>query len=238
MTIRVIGAGFGRTGTTSLKAALEKLGYGPCYHMIELMRKPQDSQFWMDVLAGKPVDWHHFFADYGATVDWPACTFYKELMEVYPEAKVLLSVRDPERWYDSTYNTIYRLPESPLMSVVRLFVPHIRRMYHFVNGLIWQGTFHGRFADREAAIAVFNRHNADVQQYVPQDRLLVYNVKEGWEPLCEFLGVPVPEDEPFPHLNDTATMRRVLRAGTGLLVALAVGVPLLIAWLAQRRSRR
>ena len=107
--MKVIGAGFGRTGTMSLKVALEKLGFGPCYHMTEVFAHPEHTHFWLSAWRGEPADWEGVLGDYEATVDWPACTFYEELMERYPGAKVLLSVRDPDRWYESTRSTIYEL---------------------------------------------------------------------------------------------------------------------------------
>jgi hypothetical protein len=197
--LKIIGAGFGRTGTLSLKHALEELGFGPCYHMSELFEKPGLDAQWDAIVGGEPADWNAIFKGYEATVDWPACTFYKELMQVYPGAKVLLSVRDPEKWYESAANTIYRISHqnpdfNPARSVHR----------NMINALIWQGTFDGRFEDKDYAIAVFLRHNEEVKQQVPAEKLLVYNVKEGWEPLCAFLEVEVPAEKPFPHDNDRA----------------------------------
>jgi Sulfotransferase domain len=190
--LRIIGAGFGRTGTLSTKTALEELGFGPCYHMVETFRIPGATELWEAVVSGEPIAWSTIFDGYQATVDWPGCTFYKELMQTYPDAKVLLTVRDPERWYESVTNTIYRAPNG-----VSADNPHARML----SALVWEGTFNGKFEDKDYAIAVFNRHNDEVRQYVPAEKLLVYNVKEGWEPLCAFLGVAVP-DKPFPHLND------------------------------------
>jgi Sulfotransferase domain len=195
--LKIIGAGFGRTGTLSLKHALEELGFSPCYHMSELFDKPGVDAQWDAIVSGGPADWPTIFKGYQATVDWPACTFYKELMQIYPHAKVLLSVRDPEKWYDSVASTIYR--------VSHLNPDHARTTHgHMVHTLIWQGTFDNRFEDKDYAIAVFLRHNEEVKQYVPAEKLLVYEVKEGWEPLCAFLGVEAPAGKPFPHDNDRA----------------------------------
>ncbi len=190
--LKVIGAGFGRTGTLSLKAALEELGFGPCYHMIELFEKPGATEQWSAIASGEPIDWNTVFDGYQATVDWPACAVYKELMQAYPEAKVLLSVRDPEKWYESVASTIYQSSHRDPTSL------HDR----MVNGLIWQGTFNGRFEEKDYAIAIFQRHIEEVKRHVPPEKLLVYDVKEGWPPLCTFLGVEVPAEKPFPHLND------------------------------------
>ena len=190
--LKVIGAGFGRTGTLSVKTALEELGFSPCYHMVEVFNKPGAEEQWEAVARGEPVDWNTIFAGYRASVDWPACTFYKEQMQIYPDAKVLLTIRDPEKWYESAMSTIFSGVRSRLAESTHA---------QMVNALVWEGTFNGRFEDKDYAVAVFNRHIEEVKHYVPAEKLLVYNVKEGWEPLCAFLGVAVP-DIPFPHLND------------------------------------
>lgn len=231
--MEIIGAGFGRTGTMSLKAALEELGFGPCYHMTEVFEHPEHADLWLAAWRGELVDWDTFLGDYRAAVDWPACTFYEELMERYPDAKVLLSVRDPERWYESVRNTIYELsvviPRSRLSGVVFALIRLFRGTFRtdMADEIIWEGTFHGRFEDRPYAIGVFERHNEEVERKVPADKLLVYEVKQGWGPLCEFLGVEDP-DKPFPRLNDTAEMRRRIRA----IRALSLAAPATLALLA------
>jgi hypothetical protein len=205
MSLEVIGAGFGRTGTMSLKVALEELGYGPCYHMVELFEHPEHVQRWEAAVRGEPIDWEEVFSGYRATVDWPGAAFYKELTKAYPEAKVLLSVRDPERWYESTRKTIYTTvdPSSEMIAAVGP-APRLN------DELIWKRTFGGNFEDRRHATEVFERHNEEVKEQVPAKRLLVYEVKDGWGPLCEFLGVEVPKAKPFPHLNDTeAFIKRI-----------------------------
>lgn len=199
--MKVIGAGFGRTGTMSLKEALQELGFGPCYHMIELFEHPEHVAFWEAAARGGPVDWEEFLAGYQSTIDWPGCTFYKDLMKVYPDAKVLLNVRDPDKWYESVRNTIYATGNMP-------DPPPGKRM---VDELIWEETFDGNFEDRRYAIEVFNRHNEEVRKHVPPERLLAYEVKEGWEPLCEFLGVEPPRNKPFPRLNDTESFKQMVQ---------------------------
>jgi hypothetical protein len=209
--MKVIGAGLGRTGTMSLKAALEQLGCGPCFHMIDLIREQTRVELWEAAVQGRPVDWHAVFEGYGATVDWPGCSFFEPLMQAFPDAKVLLSVRDPDAWYESTLRTIHAAqaaarrgdleggtqpPPSP--AVMRVIAP-----------LIWDGEFERRFEDREFAIGVFTSHNERVRRTVPPERLLVYSVSEGWEPLAAFLGAEAP-DAPFPHLNDTASFRAMI----------------------------
>ncbi|RCW45725.1 hypothetical protein DFQ14_10226 [Halopolyspora algeriensis] len=203
----VIGAGFGRTGTASLKAALEHLGFGPCYHMFEVIARPERIFEWARAIDDESVCWDEVFDGYRASVDWPGAAFWRELTETYPSAKVILTVRDPQRWYDSTYNTIYRFSEQTRDSAGVLPVERgfSDRFSSTIDRIIWGGTFDGRFADREHAIEVFERHNAEVQRSVPAERLLVYRVGQGWQPLCEFLGVDVP-DEDFPHVNEAASL--------------------------------
>jgi Sulfotransferase domain len=201
--VDVIGAGFGRTGTLSVKVALEALGFGPCYHMVEVFEHPEHIPAWQAAAEGAPVDWGTVFAGYRATVDWPGCTFYESLLREYPRARVLLTVRDPERWYESAAATIYQANRAAVRAgeEAPAHVPAAGRM---IDTLIWRRTFGGRFEDKAQAIACFERHNREVQERVPAERLLVYDVAEGWAPLCRFLGVPVPEGRPFPHLNDRA----------------------------------
>src|SRR5215207_5570995 len=249
--MEVIGAGFGRTRTMSLKAALEELGFGPSYHMVEVFGHPEHADIWQAAWRGEPVDWEDFLGDYRAAVDWPVCTFYGGLMERYPDAKVLLSVRDLERWYESVRNTIYELSSlnsglrfsRVVFAVVTLFafgrISRGNMVDNLVDNIIWQGTFDGRFEDKPYAMGVFERQNEEVKRRIPPDKLLVYEVKEGWGPLCEFLGVEEP-DKPFPRLNDTAEMRRRLRAMRTLPYALPAILALLAALasvLARRHAR-
>ncbi|MGF1470374.1 MAG: sulfotransferase family protein [Rubrobacteraceae bacterium] len=219
MDLKVIGAGFGRTGTMSLKVALEELGFGPCYHMFEVDENPKHAEVWDAAARGEPVDLKGLLEDYGSIVDWPGCTFYKELMEAYPGAKVVLSVRDPDRWYESARDTIYLMPRLISASrivaanffLVGLLIRPFGRITRMADNVIWNGTFDGRFEDRQHAVSVFNLHNEAVKRSVPEDRLLVYEVGEGWEPLCEFLNVEAPENKPFPRLNDAKTFKNMVR---------------------------
>ncbi len=219
----------------SLKVALETLGFGPCYHMIEVFEHPEHVGFWKAAWRGEPVDWEKVLGGYEAIVDWPACTFYEELLHRYPDAKVVLSVRDPERWYESTRNTIYEMSKITagsrlsrvIFAFVGLFVPGVFEIGRMGNEIVWQGTFDGKFEDKPYAIEVFNRHNEEVRRRVPQDRLLVYDVKEGWGPLCEFLSVEEP-DKPFLRLNDAAEMRRRILAVRALSIAIPAALVLLI----------
>jgi hypothetical protein len=231
--MRVIGAGFGRTGTTSLKAALEQLGFGPGYTLSEVFRNPRHVGFWEAARrdpTGERVDWEGFLAGYEVAVDWPACSFYEELMQAFPEAPVILTVRDPAPWYESTRSTIHGLrwlttgpfPVRAAFALAGPFVPGAAGAVRLADRLVWEDTFEGRFEDRAYAIELFERHNEAVRRRVPPERLLVFDVREGWAPLCEFLGVEVPE-EPFPHLNEAPQMRRRLLG----LVALSAAVPAL-----------
>ena len=201
MSLEVIGAGFGRTGTMSLKVALEELGFGPCYHMIEVFEHPEHVSLWEAPIRGEPLDWEKIFGSYQAAVDWPTAAFYKELMKVYPHSKVLLTIRDPDKWYESTKHTLYPTVDTPEPSPIM----------GMATKLIWEQTFDGNFEDRRYAIEVFKRHNEEVKKHVPPERLLVYEVNEGWEPLCEFLGVEIPEEKPFPHLNDTEAFKEMVQ---------------------------
>jgi hypothetical protein len=193
MTLKVIGAGFGRTGTLSLKVALEQLGFGPCYHMVEVFPKPEAPAQWIAALDGAP-DWEAIFAGYGCTVDWPAAHFWRDLMDYYPDAKIILSVRDTESWFASTQATIFspRLVSGDAAAIP----PHILEMLTRI-ALADVG---GSPADHDACIAAFERHNAEVTKTVPADRLLVFESSQGWAPLCHFLNVAVP-DAPYPRAN-------------------------------------
>ncbi|MDF5757106.1 sulfotransferase family protein [Spongiactinospora sp. TRM90649] len=203
--MRVIGAGIGRTGTLSLKAALERLGFGPCFHGRHVLDHPDRLAMWQDAADGRAVDWRALFAGYDSSMDWPGAAFWRELAATFPEAGVILTVRDPQAWYDSVARTIYPMfgaSSDPRAKEALRVVPGLDVMTAFTRRLIWDGPFFGgRFEDRDHAIAVFETHNAAVRAEIPPERLLVVEPGSGWEPLCAFLGVQVP-DEPFPHLND------------------------------------
>jgi hypothetical protein len=206
--MKVIGVGVGRTGTLSLKAALDRLGFGPCFHMRNVLDHPERLPLWEAAAAGSAVDWDEVFSGYESSVDWPGAAFWRELTAYYSDAKVILTVRDPERWYDSVRETIYQLfgggTESPLAEEALQRIPGIATMHAFNRKLVWDGPFlQGRFNDRDWAMRAFVRHNAAVCEEIPSERLLVVDVSAGWGPLCDFLGVDKPEEE-FPRLNDPA----------------------------------
>jgi len=210
VSLRVIGAGFGRTGTLSLKRALEKLGFGPTYHMQEVMRRPSHVAKWLRYARTGEVVWEDLFSDFESGVDFPVSCVWDRLAAHYPDAKVILTVRDPQTWWASTASTIYRMRSMFPRWVMRV-VPITRRWVEMTDALVWDGIFEGRFADRDHAVAVFERHVAHVRATCPPERLLVFDVAEGWEPLCAFLDVP-PPNTPFPRLNDAKTMRRRIAA--------------------------
>ena len=215
MTVKVIGAGLARTGTMSLKMALEQLGYGPCFHMIELLKNPARLNY-LDVShkAGA-TDWKAFFEGYQAAVDYPACFYYKELLAENPTAKVILTVREPESWYQSVANTVYRGKPKGFWDIVRLIrnlivsadMRRLAPVFRYNDKLIWQGHFKGKFEDKEAAIKVYQEHVEGVKAHVPADQLLIFEVKQGWQPLCDFLGKPIPE-QPFPQSNSMTEFNR------------------------------
>ena len=237
--MQVIGAGFGRTGTLSFKRALEELGFGPAYHMQEAMRRPAHVRQWLEYADTGTTDWDQLFAAFGSGVDYPVSCVWHELSLHFPDAKVVLTVRDPDGWWESTHSTVFgfRSAFSPLFQRA---VPASGRFVEMVERFVWQGLFDGRFTDRDYAIGVFNRHTEQVRATCPPDKLLVFDVADGWEPLCDFLDVPVP-DRPFPHLNDSKVTRRAVAAtrwGTRA-APIAVGVAAVALLKAGiRRSRR
>lgn len=193
--MRIIGAGFGRTGTVSLKQAFEHLGY-PCYHMTEVMKAYDRGHvaLWHAAIRGDEVDWPALFEGFEATVDFPACVFYRELMAAFPGAVVVLSVRDPERWWNSYSKLIRLVKRATWFNFVPLFHEFSAMNLDMVDRVF------GGSLEKDDSIARYLRHIDEVKATVPAERLLVYSVNEGWEPLCEFLGHPVPQ-RPFPRAN-------------------------------------
>jgi len=193
MTLRVIGAALPRTGTVSLKVALERLCLGPCYHMSELILHPEGAPLWTAAAEGRP-NWDVLLDGYRSTADFPACYFWRSLVDHYPAAKIILTTRDPESWVDSVLTTVGNpahqtaLIDSPLAPVLRAI--HIEGV---------------REQDRARMIEGFHAYQQAVRAALPADRLLVFSARDGWEPLCAFLGVPVP-DEPYPNLNSRETL--------------------------------
>ncbi len=196
MALQVIGAGLGRNGTLALKIALEQLGFAPCHHMVEVFEHPEQGAFWLRAAGGENVDWEEVFANYRASCDWPSCHFYKALSERYPDAKVILSERDPKKWHASITNTI-------LKSMTQMIAkdPERAKWFEFARRIVIEQTFNNDLSE-DNMIAAYLRHNAKVKATIAPERLLVFNPAEGWEPLCRFLHVAAPAT-PFPHVNTT-----------------------------------
>jgi hypothetical protein len=223
--MKLIGAGLPRTGTLTQKVALEMLGIGPCYHMVNVLSDLGLVRLWREALEGRP-DWPRILDGCQSTVDWPGGFFYRELLEAYPDAKVLLSVRDPEAWERSMRDTVWGVVHGEVL------IAHLSRATMVVNepwrdyielmiDLLWEGrgTLAHDHQTREGMIASMHKHTEEVRQAVPPEQLLIWDVSEGWEPLCEFLEVGVP-DIPLPHLNDSRTFSdRVTEMALGSIQA-------------------
>jgi Sulfotransferase domain len=202
MALQVVGAGLGRTGTLSLKVALERLLGAPCYHMFEIVANPDRVMPWRDAIDGRPVDWDEVMEGYAASVDWPAAAFWRELSGAYPEAIVLLSTRsDSEKWWNSAHATIFSdraVPDDPAQA----------QRFEFARALL--GTrFTANWTDAREAKRAYERHNATVRESVPPGRLVDWQPGDGWKPICAALDLPVP-DEPFPHVNTTKDFRAMV----------------------------
>ncbi len=198
MTLRVLGAGLGRTGTLSLKVALERLLGGRCYHMVELFSRPQDIGLWHEAVHGSLPDWDELLGDYCAAVDEPPAAFWRELAEAYPDCLVVLSLRDPMAWWESADETAFGVLRSDPPAA-----PPFMAAWHTMVRDMMDARFPGMLDDRDTAIATFERHNALVREVIPAGRLLEWRAEQGWAPLCDALRVPVPS-EPFPHVNTRA----------------------------------
>ena len=200
MSVRVVGAGVGRTGTLSLKLALERLLGGRCYHMIECVGRPADAEVWSQAFAGAPPSWPEFLSEFTATVDWPSVACWRQLSDAFPDALVLLSVRDDaDAWWTSANNTIF-----PAMSGEPPSEPERAPWWEMAQGMM--KVFTPDWQDPTAAKAAYERHNDTVRATIARDRLLEWRPGDGWEPICTALGVAVP-DEPFPHVNTTEDFR-------------------------------
>lgn len=216
MPLKIIGAGFGRTGTASLQAALRQLGY-PCYHMFEVVFNRANKThlpFWLGVArtpAGAQHDWEAVFANYTAAVDFPAASVWRELLAAYPSAKVILTLhpKGAAAWYASAYETIFWMERMWQAKVLTYVAPSVRRLSDMQHELIWQRALKGTMKDRDRAIARYDEVVEEVKSTVPSDQLLVFSVNEGWEPLCRFLGLAVPST-PFPTVNERAQTKRML----------------------------
>lgn len=193
MALEVIGSGLGRTGTKSMQTALNRLGFGPCHHMVEVLTHPETMPLWVAAAKGER-DWDRLFQGYRSVVDWPGVQYWRELVAYYPDAKVLHTTRDADAWFESTQATIFNAANLERFA-------HGGPMAEFFGSAL--GEVHGHLNDRAFMIDYFHRHEAEVRATVPAERLLIYPVGSGWGPLCAWLGVPVP-DEPFPSENSRA----------------------------------
>jgi hypothetical protein len=217
MALQIIGAGFGRTGTWSTFAALNRLGF-PCYHMQEVINNKANKghlDFWRAVANTRPEtrhDWNWVFANYTATLDNPACCVWQDLLAEYPDAKVLLTLhpRGAEAWYDSTIDTIYFTETLWQFKVLEWLTPFGRKFGDMSRKLVWGRALKGVMGDKAKAVARCNAYIEEVKAAVPPDQLLVFKVTDGWGPLCRFIGVPEPP-EPFPNLNDREAIKKVIR---------------------------
>lgn len=226
--LRVIGAGFGRTGTSSLKEALEILGFGPCHHMDEVIRHPEEVPTWEAAARGEPVDWVSFLAPWGSCVDWPSALHYAALAEAFPDAKVILGTRDPDRWYDSFVSTIVPMLTRFPNRLLGPWLPAACGPFRSTSKLLFGRILAGRDPlDRAQTLAAFHEHHETVKRTIPPERLLVFKPEDGWEPLCAHLGVPVP-DRAFPRVNDTADFQRRARLATAVCWVLLFCPPLLL----------
>ena len=224
--LKVIGAGLGRTGTASLKEALAILYGAPCYHMKDVIPDSSRVSFWTEAALGPKSDeeFREHFRHFAATVDFPACIHWERLLQAYPEAKVLLSVRDPDSWVRSVKDTILKMYSSYSGSpwgiwLLQTLVPSWRVVWRMFQVGCWSPLLKEDLSDSNLRRA-FVDWVEDVKRRCPKDKLLVYSVSEGWGPLCDFLGLPVPET-PFPQVNDTKSFQAIVN---GLNTAVYVGV--------------
>ncbi len=236
MPLEIIGAGYGRTGTLSTFTALNELGF-KSYHMMEVIMNKANKghlDFWYEVANSQPGlqhNWERVFGGYRATVDNPGCCVWQELFEANPQAKVLLTLhpRGPEAWYKSTINTIYFTERMWQFKLLAMVVPMMRKMGVMSRKLIWERSHRKTMENQEAAIARYHQHIEEVKNTVPAEQLLIYSVDQGWEPLCNFLGVKTPDKE-FPNVNDRKEVKKAIAGFTkGAYVIVAVGAALLAA---------
>jgi hypothetical protein len=234
--VAVIGVGLPRTGTASLQAALDELGFGPCYHMFELIRRPRRARLWLAAAEGRPVDWAAVLSGYRSTVDFPGAYFWRELLAAYPEAKVVLTVRDADRWFASVLHmakggrSMRVMTSRPVLFLVPALRPLTRLMERMTMQMldVDRDSFMSGRLDRDHFVEVYQRHAAEVTASVDADRLLTFRPDEGWEPLCRFLGVPVPSTT-FPHRNESAAFHRDMWRRNAATYAKALGAVALVA---------
>jgi hypothetical protein len=218
MALKIIGSGMGRTGTHSLKSALEQLGFGKCYHMVELLENPKGLPCFWDAENGKKADWDSLFTGYLSAIDYPVARYYKELINLYPDAKVIHTIRDPESWYQSCMETIFWASKPDAGRIIKMLVrmpfsKSLRERFPVLkyNGMLVEKEFGKNLKDKAAVIGYYNKRNEEVLATVPKERLLVFKAQEGWGPLCKFLNVPVPAT-PYPKSNTKAEFIQNIKA--------------------------
>ncbi|PPE75143.1 hypothetical protein C3942_05555 [Solimonas fluminis] len=243
MALKIIGVGFGRTGTESLYTALNQLGL-PCYHMFEVVKNKANKthiDFWLKVARSEPGtqhDWEQVFSRYTAAVDNPACVVWRELMAAYPDAKVILTLhpKGPQAWHESTMETIYFTENQWQFQVLRAVTPFGSKFGEMTRKLIWQRGHQNTITNREKAIAYYRQHIETIKAEVPADKLLIFSADQGWNPLCEFIGKPVPTT-PFPNINSRAQFQKIKgemsKGAYVIMAAVAVAAGALIYGLSQ-----
>ena len=217
MSIKIIGAGFPRTGTNTLRESLDMLGFAKTYHMKELLVHPENLRYWLTLKETGTTNWDELYNGYKATVDFPAYPWYKEHMKQYPDAKVILSTRPFEKWHDSVHSTIWaaqnpseeQKAEMGQKMQANPGLQTVMKVMQFAKATIMEEHFQGRFLEKDFAKEIFDKHHEEVKAFVPADKLLVYDVAEGWGPLCKFLNVPEPHD-PLPHTNKKEDFKAML----------------------------
>ena len=215
MSLKVIGTGLGRTGTKSLKFALDQLYEGQCFHMMELLQHPKRVNLLKKGQRKGQIDWDAFFEGYTATVDYPTALFYEDLLKKYPNAKFIHTLRDSESWYASVRETIYRGKPKNAKDIFRMIYNMIRSadfrrvapVFQYSDQLIWNGQFQSKFEEKAVAIKIYEAHLEKVKATIPAEQLLLYNIKDGWQPLCDFLNLPIPTT-PFPNSNNKKEFNR------------------------------
>ncbi|GAA4844608.1 sulfotransferase family protein [Algivirga pacifica] len=208
MKLEIIGSGLARTGTMSLKNALEELTQAPCYHMIELLKDPSRLSILQQGHKQGNTDWESFFSGFKSVVDYPGCLYVEDMLKLNPDLKVIHTSRDPEQWYESVLNTVYRGVPNGFSDILRMIKNSIlykdfrkvSPVFMFNDKIIWKGQFESKFQDKDFAIKVFLEHEEYIKRIVPKEQLLIYNINDGWGPLCDFLNTNVP-DNSFPKSN-------------------------------------
>jgi Sulfotransferase domain len=219
MSLKIVGAGQPRTGTNSLQHALEILGFGPCYHMYHLLTEsPEDVHFFISARDTGEADWATLFSSFKSAVDFPASLYYKSILKTYPNAKIILSTRDDESWYRSISETIFKAHKPTFLKKAKtlLSLPFSSGIRKRLRVLSYAGRMIKEFygpdlEDKTSVIEKFNTWNQKVSETIPKEQLLIFDVKEGWEPLCTFLNVPVPT-VPFPKINSTEEFKKRTRS--------------------------